>query len=336
MKRPNMTPRVGPNPPPATHPLGLRAIVYAEMERKGFDCDLNHLDISQLTSLDGVFAHLLFTGDISRWDVAHITSFNNTFLGTPFNGDISQWNMGSAQSMIGTFERSAFKGDLSQWSTANVVTMAKMFRLSQFSGDLSQWDVRKVTNMQEMFDSSQFNGLISTWRVDELREMGAMFMKSPFNGDLSSWRPTEASITQCMFHQSAFNGDLSQWRLPVWATVSDMFSASFSGVLPRKAGLAPPYEDYAKMMGNSGVLDEYLRTQPLNSVHVELVLHNASGKRPKWLSEKDHAWMEEQKAMLDAMACTIEDSHTLLMAALHERTNPLMDLPSGALDGMGL
>lgn len=335
-KRPNMTPRVRPNSGPATHALGLRAIVYDEMQRRGNDCDLNHLDISQVPSLDGVFANLPFIGDISRWDVAHMVSLNNTFLGSGFNGDISKWDTSNMQSMIGTFKRSFFTGDISDWNTSSLVKMNNMFEASKFNGDLSRWDTSRVTDMRHLFAHSHFQGDISTWSLANALSMESMFEDSVFSGDISQWRPVETNNTERMFAKSAFHGDLSQWRLPVWAKVDAMFSSDFAGILPRKYGLGSLVDDYGKMLGAQSALDQYLLAQPLNSVHVDLVLHDTTGKRPVWLAPQDHQWMEEQKGVLQSMACPIEESHGLLLAALRQRANPPMVFPAGVLNAMDL
>lgn len=53
---------------------------------------LNHIDVSQMTSLADVFFRSDFNGDISLWDTSGVTSLENTFAGSQFNGDISQWD----------------------------------------------------------------------------------------------------------------------------------------------------------------------------------------------------------------------------------------------------
>ena len=60
---------------------------------RGHDCSLNHLDISKLTDLSGVFRKSAFNGDISKWETSQVMDMHSMFYRSEFNGDISKWDV---------------------------------------------------------------------------------------------------------------------------------------------------------------------------------------------------------------------------------------------------
>lgn len=149
----------------------------------GLACSLNHIDVSGLTSFDGVFAYSDFVGDISQWDVSAGESFHKMFADSLFNGDISKWNMEKA------------------------TDLGRMFENSRFAGDLSQWRLPKLQNAKDMFICGLFNGDVSLWNPCNLKNAGGMFNCLSFQGDLSRWTLAPYCNTQKMLH-SEYNGAL--------------------------------------------------------------------------------------------------------------------------------
>jgi hypothetical protein len=123
----------------------LKDLIYNELELNGSKCNLNHIDVSQIITMNGLFTDL------------------------DFNGDISLWNVSNVIEMRGLFAYSTFNGDISKWDVSNVKDMHEMFRESEFNGDISDWDVSNVENMFEMFRSSKFKGDISNWKPYNLK-----------------------------------------------------------------------------------------------------------------------------------------------------------------------
>ena len=120
---------------------------------KQFDneCNLNWINVSNVTDMNHMFDSSKFNGDISQWDVCNVTDMNSMFTQSKFNEDISQWDVSNVTDMSWMFAYSKFNKDISQWDVSNVTDIHDMFYHSMFNKDISNWDVSKVTDMDNMF-----------------------------------------------------------------------------------------------------------------------------------------------------------------------------------------
>ena len=153
----------------------LKEMINSEIEKHGFECSLNHICTSKITSMSGLFS-----------------SRNSNFKKiSRFNGDISLWDVSNVTNMSGMFEESYFDGDLSKWDVSNVQTMESMFDNSKYTGengDISDWDISNVRDMSFMFyENTEYKGDISSWNVSTVKNMDGMFKDSLYDGDITMW-----------------------------------------------------------------------------------------------------------------------------------------------------
>ena len=121
----------------------LKALIREQIAIHGPTCDLNHIDVSQVTSMSGLFEYTKFNGDISKWNVSNVTCMERMFFDSRFNGDISNWNVSKVNNMAHMFTKSSFNGDVSRWNTERLGVMSSMFYECPFQGDLSKWKIPK-------------------------------------------------------------------------------------------------------------------------------------------------------------------------------------------------
>ena len=105
----------------------LEQIIENRISKEGPNCDLNDIDISQITDMSYLFYGSKFDGDISRWDVSSVID------------------------MIGMFDRSRFNQDISNWDVSKVKKMDFMFCFSKFNKDISNWKINKDCDTTDIF-----------------------------------------------------------------------------------------------------------------------------------------------------------------------------------------
>ena len=101
--------------------------ICSHIYQYGPACDLNHLDVSQLSDLSFVFFNYKFTGDVSKWNTENVTDMSNLFRDCTFDGDISGWNTSKATNMDCMFLGSSFSGSIGSWNLAALQSYDSVF-----------------------------------------------------------------------------------------------------------------------------------------------------------------------------------------------------------------
>ena len=71
----------------------LRSIIKSRIDKDGYECDLNDIDVSLITCMSSLFADSSFNGDISNWDVRNVNDMCAMFYDSSFDKDISNWKI---------------------------------------------------------------------------------------------------------------------------------------------------------------------------------------------------------------------------------------------------
>jgi hypothetical protein len=64
-------------------------LVYNCIDIFGDECNLNWIDTSHVTNMEGLFFKSAFNGDISKWNVGNVIVMNKLFMLSKFNGNIN-------------------------------------------------------------------------------------------------------------------------------------------------------------------------------------------------------------------------------------------------------
>ena len=93
----------------------LKQMIEDEISKKGINCSLNHIDVSEITDMTMMFYDSKFMGDISQWDVSNVTNMEGMFYDSYFDGDISNWDVSNVTNMQDMFIYSPLQDNPPKW-----------------------------------------------------------------------------------------------------------------------------------------------------------------------------------------------------------------------------
>ena len=131
-------------------------IVSGEIERLGLNADLNHIDVSSVTHMPGLFnasyANQITIYDNSGNEISNYRRGNRKYK--EMNVDISHWDVSKVVNMCCMFyECRDFNCDLFHWNVENLKDARFMFfNCSSFNQDLSSWDFKNVIGRSTCFN----------------------------------------------------------------------------------------------------------------------------------------------------------------------------------------
>ena len=106
----------------------LKKLIECCIKTLGNKCNLNWIDVSNITNMEGIFYNSTFNGNISKWDVSNVTDMSYMFQQSKFNQNISNWDVSNVTNMDGMFMMAKkFNQDISKWNIAKAPYSKNIF-----------------------------------------------------------------------------------------------------------------------------------------------------------------------------------------------------------------
>ena len=191
-----------------------------------FNQPIENWDVSNVTNMFRMFRDSAFNQSLDSWDVSNVTNMGGMFVRTPFNQPLGNWNVGNVTNMVGLFVSSQFNQPINTWDVSNVTNMSEMFIDTPFNQPVEDWDVSNVTNSSFMFTMTPFNQPIGEWNVGNIINMISMFSISDFNQPIENWDVSNVTVMSNLFRNTPFNHPIGDWDVSNVTSMSSMFSGS--------------------------------------------------------------------------------------------------------------
>jgi surface protein len=150
----------------------IRQIVKDELDRLGNEADLNHIDVSKVTNMTGLFSAKKINNLCLLYDYPKL------------NPNISSWNVSNVKNMRDMFYHcECFNCNISEWDVSNVEDMRYMFYYCEcFNCNISKWDVSNVIDMYGMFyGCKKFYQNLHNWNAENVQSYSYMFSDRMIN-----------------------------------------------------------------------------------------------------------------------------------------------------------
>jgi hypothetical protein len=160
-------------------------------------------------------------------NISNCTSLRGMFEGAGAIDNINHWDVSTITDMSRLFRDSSANCLLDDWNVRNVINMSSMFMNSPYNQPLNVWNVESVhgsitEGFVDMFNGSSYNQPLDDWEIYSANRdvsLDRMFANSAFNQDISSWRISDISSADDMLNTySPYSSD--NWDALLNATAS--------------------------------------------------------------------------------------------------------------------
>lgn len=216
-----------------------RQILNSSYKPNLISIDINHLDVSKVTNISGLFFDLnsLKELKIEDWNIENVTNLSYTFYNTNLSSlDLNKWNTENVTNLNSIFlgMRSLSSLKIDKWNTSNVIDITRIFvNTSNLKYvDISNWDTSNVKFASYTFAGTNFLNLdISRWDTSSLKIATGMFQDSGYSFlDVSNWNTSQLIDASQMFFNARYisNLDVSKWDTSNLTTIANMFNSASS------------------------------------------------------------------------------------------------------------
>ena len=165
----------------------LDNLLHKLFEERGYDADLNDIDVSKIDDMSNLFDNDKFDNKLKNfsvkwWDVSNVFDMEKMFAGCKFfDCDLSEWDVSNVNNFARTFYYCKnFKGfGLDKWNVTKGEYFTSMFNhCDKFDCDLSSWNLKNAKTTASMFaDCHIFIGKgLENWDISNNTSIFKMFI----------------------------------------------------------------------------------------------------------------------------------------------------------------